>query len=403
MAFCDGVPKRLFATSIAIAIAVCMMGALAAAQQIQPMGEIFGGYSWLHPNGYVDWGKVPDIAHGWNASSTFYFPQAHNLGVVVDGSGHYNSTFSNVGLGLIGLQIKFHNDQFSPFVRVLGGAAHIGPAGLPSEWKGAVGGGGGFDLTLNNFISIRIAQADYLYTSYSPTVFTGHSSTWNMVRLSAGVVFNLGSYYNPPLTCTASATPTEVFAPDPVTVTTTGSGFNPKHQVTYGWATNGGRVSGNSQTATVDTTGVAAGNYAANSTITDVDPGFKNLDSGHHLNWLGKPDPIPPAKCSANFTVKQPLPPVVSCSASPTTIATGDPATITMTATDPQGWPMTYSWSATGGQLSGSGTTATLTASSADAGKTITVTGTATTYPHRREPGNSEQQLHGAGHGVSDR
>ena len=50
-----------------------------------------------------------------------------------------------------------------------------------------------------------------------------------------------------------------------------------------------------------------------------------------------------------------------------------------MTATDPQGWPMTYSWSATGGQLSGSGTSATLTATNADAGNTITVTGTATT------------------------
>jgi len=165
-----------------------------------------------------------------------------------------------------------------------------------------------------------------------------------------------------------------------VNVTTTGAGFNPKHQITYGWVTNGGRVpNASSQSATVDTTGVAAGNYAANSTITDVDPRFRNMDSGHHLNWLGKPDPIPPAKCTANFTVKQPLPPVVNCSASPTTITLGQPATITMTATDPQGWPMTYSWSATGGQLSDSGTTATLTAANADAGKTITVTGTATT------------------------
>jgi len=50
-----------------------------------------------------------------------------------------------------------------------------------------------------------------------------------------------------------------------------------------------------------------------------------------------------------------------------------------MTATDPQGWPMTYSWSTTGGTLSGSGTTATVTATNADAGNTITVTGTATT------------------------
>jgi len=381
MAFCDGVPKRVVATTIALAFAVCVLGSFAAAQvTVQPKAEIFGGYSWLHPNGFVDWGKVPDIAHGWNASSTFYLPQAHNLGIVIDGSGHYNSTESNVGLGLLGLQVKFHNDQFSPFVRVLAGASHISPAGLNSEWRATVGAGGGFDLTLNNFISIRIAQADYLYTSYNPGTFNNHTSTWNMVRLSAGVVFNLGSYYNPPLTCTASATPTEVFAPDPVKVTTTGAGFNPKHPVTYGWVTNGGRVpDASSQTATVDTTGVAAGNYTANSTITDVDPSFKDLDSGHHLNWMGKPDPIPPAKCAANFTVKQPLPPVVSCSASPTTIATGDPATITMTATDPQGWPMTYSWSATGGRLSDNGTTATLTASTADAGNTITVTGTATT------------------------
>jgi len=381
MAFCDGVPKRLVATSIALAFAVCLLSSFAAAQVTsQPMAEVFGGYSWYHPNGWVDWGKVPDIAHGWNASSTFYFPQAHKLGVVIDGSGHYNSTFSNVGFGLAGLQYKFRNDQFSPFVRVLGGAAHISPAGLDSQWRAVVGGGGGFDLSLTNLISIRLAQADYLYTTYNPQTFIAHNSTWNSVRLSAGVVFNLGSYYNPPLTCIASAAPTEVFAPDPVTVTTTGDGFNPKHKVSYAWSTNGGRVPGDSQkTATIDTTGVAAGNYAANSTITDVDPSFKNLDSGHHLNWAGKPDPIPPAKCTANFTIKQPLPPVVSCSASPTTIALGSSATITMNATDPQGWPMTYSWSATGGRLSDNGTTATLTAADSDAGKTITVTGTATT------------------------
>ncbi len=111
-------------------------------------------------------------------------------------------------------------------------------------------------MTLSHFISLRIAQADYLYTSYNPGVYNNHSSTWNMVRLSAGVVFNLGSYYNPPLTCTASSTPTEVFAPDPVTVTTMGSGFNPKHKVTYGWTTNGGTVSSASaQTTTVELPG----------------------------------------------------------------------------------------------------------------------------------------------------
>ncbi|MFZ0707199.1 MAG: hypothetical protein WAM71_16490, partial [Candidatus Korobacteraceae bacterium] len=42
-----------------------------------------------------------------------------------------------------------------------------------------------------------------------------------------------------------------------------------------------------------------------------------------------------------------------------------------------QGWPLTYSWTNTGGQLSGSGTSVTVTATNADAGNTITVTGTA--------------------------
>ncbi len=379
MAFCDGVPKRLVATSIALAFAVCLMGSFAAAQvTVQPKAEVFGGYSWYHPNGYVDWGHVPDIAHGWNASSTFYFPQAHNLGVVVDGSGHYNGTFANAGFGLAGLQIKFHNDQFSPFVRVLAGAAKLSPAGLNSEWRVAVGGGGGFDLNLTNLISIRIAQADYLYTSYNPGTYNNHTSTWNSIRLSAGVVFNLGTYYNPPLTCTASATPTEVYAPEPVTVTTTGAGFNPKHQITYGWATNGGKVSGTSQTATIDTTGLAAGSYTVISTITDVDPGFKNLDSGHHLNWMGKPDPIPPAKCTANFTVKQPLPPVVTCSASPATVKSGETSSITANATSPDGAQITsYAYSASAGKISGNGTSAPLDTTGLP-GSTVTVTVTAT-------------------------
>jgi len=381
------VPTRIVATLSALACVLCLCGTFAAAQNIQPVDEIFGGYSWLHTGGYVDGGyKSPDITDGFDISNVYYFPQAHNLGVLGDFSYHWDGKVTQLGVSNIhvanvlgGLQYKYHGDTFSPFVRVfVGGVEHAG--GSRSQWSAGVGAGGGFDLNINHMFSLRIAQVDYIYNNYNPTIQTGHTSQWNSIRLAAGLILNLGSYYNPPLTCTASATPTEVFAPDPIKVTTTGSGFNPKHPVAYSWTTNGGKIAdASSQTATVDTTGVAAGQYSANSTITDTWPGFKNLDSGKHLNIWGKPDPIPPAKCAANFTIKQPQPPVVSCSANPTTIAIGQPATITMTATDPQGWPMTYSWSATGGQLSGSGTTATLTATNADAGNTITVTGTATT------------------------
>ncbi len=382
------VPKRFGAVLVAVACLLCLSGTYAAAQLTNhPENEIYLGYAWLHPNGNVDWGKVPDITAGGDASVTHYLPQAHNLGIIVDGSYHsggsggFNGKLgSNVGLIMGGLQFKYHSPQLSPFLRVMVGAADLQPNYLRNEWKPAIDVGGGLDLNLTKRFSIRIAQFDYIWTYYRQNNLTHTSDNWNMIRLSGGVVVNLGNYYNPPLTCTASGTPDAVYAPDPVKVTTTGTGFNPKHPIAYSWTTNGGKMSdANAQNSTVDTTGVAAGSYTANSTITDTWPKFKNLDSGHHLNILGKPQPIPPATCAANFTIKQPLPPEVSCSASPTTIAIGEPSTITMTATDPQGWPMTYTWSATGGQLSPNGTSATLTAGSSDAGNTITVTGTATT------------------------
>jgi hypothetical protein len=374
---------RFVVTLTALVCAVCLTGTFAAAQTNQPVAEVFTGYSWLHTNGYINLGfKSPDIVDGFDLSYVYYLPQMHNLGVLGDISYHWNGKNPvaddiDVANLLGGVQYKYHTDTFSPFFRAFVGAVpHWGGGG--THWSVGLGGGGGFDLSLTKKFTIRLAQVDYIYNNYPQHLLSGHNPQWNSIRLAAGVVVNLGSYYNPPLTCTASASPNDVWAGDQVKVTTTGTGFNPKHKITYAWATNGGKLSdASSQTATVDTTGVAPGNYAANSTITDVDPKFKNLDSGSHLNWLGTPTPIPPAMCPANFTVKQPQPPVVSCSASPTTIAIGEPATITMTATDPQGWPMTYSWSATGGQLSGSGTTATLTATNADAGNTITVTGTA--------------------------
>src|SRR5271165_4387667 len=382
-------PRRVVATCIALVFALCLLATCASAQvTIQPANEIFAGYSWLHPNGYGDLGfKVNDIVDGFDLSGTHYLPTLHNVGVLVDGSGHlHSSQGTGVGYILFGLQYKYHTDIFSPFVRGFVGMASLSPDCCGGTRRNvAAGGGGGFDLTVTPRFSIRIAQVDYIYSNYEQRFLSGHHTQWNSIRLAAGIVVNLGSYYNPPLTCTASATPAEVFAPDPVSVTTTGTNFPPKHTLFYGWTANGGKLSpDNAQSATIDTTGVAPGSYSANSTITD--PKLKNHDSGVH-SFAGRPEPMKPAMCAANFTIKQPQPPVVSCSANPTTIAIGEPSTITMTATDPQGWPMTYSWSATGGQLSGSGTTSTLTATNADAGNTITVTGTATT---NRPGGNPE-------------
>ncbi len=241
-------PRRVVATCIALAFALCLLGTHASAQvNIQPVDEVFVGYSWLHPNGYGDLGyKVPDIVGGFDLSNTYYLPSLHNVGVLLDGSGHI-SKGDGLGVGYIlgGLQFKYHTDTFSPFARVFVGTANQSPECCSgTHWSAAVGAGGGFDLTITHKFAIRLAQVDYIYSNYTQTYIGGHSSQWNSIRLAAGLVVNLGSYYNPPLTCTASATPTEVFAPDPVKVTTTGAGFNPKHTIAYSWATNGGKMPG---------------------------------------------------------------------------------------------------------------------------------------------------------------
>jgi len=379
-----GVLRRRIAATIAFAVMFCLWGTLATAQvTIQPKAEIFGGYSWLGISGHADFGdKVQDINTGFDASVTYYFPFAHNLGVIFDGSGHFNTGapgYTGVGFAFAGLQYKYHTNSFSPFVHVMGGAANLSPAYPPTppnqnnQWQAAFAVGGGIDYVVHNRLSLRVVQAEYIYTNYDlycsaivdfACVRTNAVSQWNNVRLSAGLVYGLGNYYTPTLTAACTAQPTEVTEGEPVTVTATGSNFNPKHTVSYAWTTNGGKLDKtDAQSARVDTTGVAAGSYTANATITD-----RKMKKGGS------------ATCSANFTVKaKPMnPPQVSCSVNPSTVQSGTPSTITATATSPDNAQITsYSYTASAGQISGTGTTATLDTAGLAAGP-VTVTASAT-------------------------
>jgi opacity protein-like surface antigen len=380
----NGVPNRRIAATIVLVLLFCLWGTYATSQvTIQPKTEIFGGYSWLGISGFADFRvNQEDITRGFDSSITYYLPWAHNnLGVIVDGSGHFNRDHSYVGVGFVmgGLQYKYHTDSFSPFVHIMGGAANLSPAYPPTppsgnnEWNAAFAVGGGLDYVLNHRLSLRLAQAEYIYTNYHlycialdplGCVPTTVSSQWNNVRLSAGMVINLGNYYTPTPTAACTAQPTEVTEGEPVTVTATGSNFNPKHTTAYAWTTNGGKLdTANAQSAHVDTTGVAAGSYTANATISDP----KTKKGGT-------------ATCAANFTVKaKPMnPPQVSCAANPSTVQSGSPSTIAATATSPDNSQITnYAYSASAGRISGAGTTATLDTAGLSAGP-ITVTVTAT-------------------------
>jgi outer membrane protein OmpA-like peptidoglycan-associated protein len=130
------------------------------------------------------------------------------------------------------------------------------------------------------------------------------------------------------------------------------------------WNTTGGKLSStDTETVTVDTTGMAAGTYTANATITDP--------KGEKHNNV--------ANCGANFNVNVPHnPPQVTCQANPNTVQAGTPSTITASATSPDNAEISsYSYTSTGGRVTGTGTTATLDTTGASAGA-INVTVTAT-------------------------
>src|SRR6516165_2111594 len=270
---CEVVPKRTVATAVAIAFALCLLGSQAAAQvTIQPKVEVYGGYSWLHPNGFYgqfDNGiKTADIVDGFDISGVYYLPNLHNLGLLIDGSGHFNKSHVpggvNVGIGDLGLQYKWHTDQLSPFARIAVGADRlVPPAGLgPAQWRPAIIAGGGLDLTVTHRFSIRVVQADYIWTYFNPAGIRPYSNSaaWNMIRLSAGLLVNFGNYAGVPPTATCTANPPSVKQGEPLTVSATGAGFNPKHTLTYGWTTTGGKLATpNAQSSTIDTTGATPG------------------------------------------------------------------------------------------------------------------------------------------------
>ena len=357
--------KRHVAATFALAIALCLLGTFAAAQvTIQPQAEVYAGYAWLHPGGHYDYGlPTTDHNEGVDESITYYLPQAHNLGILVDSSQHFGVEDEGIYYVLGGLQYKYHTDTFSPFFRVFAGAVRQVAPTYIDQWNAALGAGGGFDYNVGHHLAIRVAQVDYIYSNYSNITHVTKPQ-WNSVRLSAGLVYNIGNYYTPAPTAACSAQPSEVTEGEPVTVTANGSNFNPKHTVTYAWTTNGGKLdTANAQSAHIDTTGVAAGSYSANATISDA----KVRKGGS-------------ATCAANFTVKaKPMnPPVVSCSANPSTVQAGTPSTITTSASSPDNSQISsYSYTASAGQISGTGTSAMLDTAGLPAGP-VTVTASAT-------------------------
>ncbi len=365
-------PGRISALLLALIAALWMLATIAAAQdQPSPKWELYGGYSFVYPNAdlhaMLPGGLLPVSSplesdpRGFGASLTYDFRRW--FGLTLDGSEHWHSgettlgktiddtAFSNLSFGP---KFTYRGTHVAPFLEALVGDHQLSPDPFHDIHKLGFMIGGGLDFKLQKHLFLRLPRIDYAMSSYryGPSATTGSTDIQGL-RLQAGIVLMWGGEHTvTPPRAACSVQPGEVFAGEPLTATAEGSNFNPKGTLTYSWSGSGVKPGETGSSTRINTNGLQPGSYPVTATLSDGSP------SGT-------------ASCSARFTVKEAHPPLISCSSDPASVPMGGSSTITSTASSPDGRRLTYSYTTSAGNVTGSTSTATLDTAGAQPGRIV--------------------------------
>jgi hypothetical protein len=213
------------AIRLVVFVNIVLLGLAALAQEF-PRAEIGLDYSYARFAPSAPYSKGHSL-NGGGGSATFNI--THYLGIKMDLQGYgSNETSFNIapnnlfqnGLSgkvqgnlftyLFGPEFKLHSPIVHPFVHTLFGGAHsnvyssayrqlcVNPlqqgscsfTHQPVNHAFAMALGGGLDIPVNQHVSVRPAELDWLLTQFD-NPFTGGSSQHNF-RYSGGVVFTFG-------------------------------------------------------------------------------------------------------------------------------------------------------------------------------------------------------------------
>jgi outer membrane protein OmpA-like peptidoglycan-associated protein/opacity protein-like surface antigen len=225
----------------------------------------------------------------------------------------------------VGPRISYRYHRLFPFGEVLVGGAHGANSYFPSATSSsqsassfAFSTGGGLDVNLTSHFAVRAFDLQYLRT-FLPN---GTNNEQNQLMLSAGLVLKLQGRSKryppsapPPVTPPAPAPPPASVAlvcgtnvanvPLGQMVVITGDAKTAPENlaVDYSWSTDGGTIEGSGNTVSINTTGMAVGDYRVK--------GHASLDS----------NPSTGAECFAVFRVMAVEPPQ-----SATYVTESDPA-----------------------------------------------------------------------------
>jgi hypothetical protein len=166
----------------------------------------------------------------------------------------------------------------------------------------------------------------------------------------------MGCKKAPPIKLSCNASAPSVYPGDPLTVTATPESVSTKKHVDVIYSWSGTAVTGSGASASVSTGSLEPGDYSVKGEVKEGKKGKEGQKPGET------------ADCQASYVVKAFEPPTISCSASPDTIKPGDTSMITATGMSPQNRPLNYSYTASSGSITGSGSTATYSSAGAPTG-----------------------------------
>jgi outer membrane protein OmpA-like peptidoglycan-associated protein len=321
-----------------------------------PPGRLVPRYEITGMFDYVNFNPGGGFAsfNNYGGSGAFTWNATRWLGLTEELGGlSYNRIVNGTSLHggittfLVGPRVNFRRfDYFVPFVELMVGPGHAGPemTGNNSQTAFALVAGGGVDIALTRNIAWRFAEIDYLSTSfYGNSLAAGGRE--NSLRLGTGIVLRFGLPHeappapvNHPPVAACSASPTSLFAGSGDTVAVHVNASDPDNDpLTYSYTATGGAVDGSGPDARWNSTGVTPGNYTVTVQVNDGKGGT--------------------ASCATDIKVEERpnRPPTATLSVERSPILPGEHTGITCTGTDPDGDPLTYSYTASGGQVTGTG------------------------------------------------
>jgi outer membrane protein OmpA-like peptidoglycan-associated protein/opacity protein-like surface antigen len=325
--------------------------------RIVPKFEIAGMFDYVNFNP----GGGFSSFNNYGGSGSFTWNPSRWIGLTEELGGlSYNrnvngsSVHGGITTYLLGPRLNLRKfDYFIPYVEFLLGGAHAGPpmTGASSQSAFALAAGGGVDIALTRNIVWRFAEIDYLMTNFSGPSLGGNARQDNL-RLGTGIVLRFGLPHeappppvNHPPVAACTASPTSVFAGSSDTVAIHVNASDPDNDpLTYSYTATGGTVDGSGPDARWNSASATPGNYTVTVQVNDGKGGT--------------------ASCATDIKVepRPNRPPTAALSVERSPILPGEHTGITCTGSDPDGDPLTYKYSASGGQVTGTGSNATFDA-----------------------------------------